>query len=195
MILEGLVTTLDESDRVNIAPMGPIVDPSMTTLVLRPFKTSRTFANLRASGQGVFHVTDDVWLLARAAVGQVDAPTRPADAVHGRVLADACRCYEFRVIDVDEREDRCTLRAEVVVTRRMRDFFGFNRAKHAVVEAAILATRVGLRPRDEILAELDRLVILVDKTGGQQEHRAFAFLRTYVEQAGESPDVRERVAP
>lgn len=68
MILEGLVTTLDESDRVNIAPMGPIVDPSMTTLVLRPFKTSRTFANLRASRQGVFHVTDDVWLLARAAV-------------------------------------------------------------------------------------------------------------------------------
>ncbi len=195
MILEGLVTTLDESDRVNIAPMGPIVDPSMTTLVLRPFKTSRTFANLRARGQGVFHVTDDVWLLARAAVGEVDAPTRPADAVAGRVLADACRCYEFRVIDFDEREDRCTLRAEVVVARRMRDFFGFNRAKHAVVEAAILATRVGLRPRDEILAELARLVILVDKTGGQQEHRAFAFLRQYVEQAGESPGVRERAAP
>ena len=62
---------------------------------------------------------------------------------------------------------------------------------------ALLAFKFGFRPfpRDEILAELDRLVILVDNTGGQQEHRAFAFLRTYVEQAGESPDVRERVAP
>ncbi len=195
MILEGLVTTLDTSDRLNIAPMGPIVDPSMTTLVLRPFKTSRTFANLRASRQGVFHVTDDVWLLARAAVGEVDAPTHAADVVKGRVLADACRGYEFRVIEVDDREDRCTLRAEVVAARRMRDFLGFNRAKHAVVEAAILATRVALRPRDEILAELDRLGILVDKTGGQQEHRAFAFLREYVERAGESPGVREGGTP
>ena len=195
MILEGILTTINADGGTNISPMGPIVDPSMTTLVLRPFKTSRTFANLRASRQGVFHVTDDVWLLARAAVGDVDAPTRPADAVKGRVLVDACRGYEFRVIDFDERADRCTLRAEVVATRRMHDFFGFNRAKHAVVEAAILATRVGLRPRDEILAELDRLVILVDKTGGQQEHRAFAFLRTYVEQAGESSGVREGTAP
>ena len=35
-----------------------------------------------------------------------------------------------------------------------REFFGFNRAKHAVLEAAILATRVELLPADEILSEL-----------------------------------------
>ena len=32
--------------------------------------------------------------------------------------------------------------ADVVDSGRLRDFFGFNRAKHAVIEAAILATRI-----------------------------------------------------
>jgi hypothetical protein len=60
---------------------------------------------------------------------------------------------------------------------RLRDFFGFNRAKHAVVEAAILATRTQILPAAEIEAEYRRLAVLVDKTGGEQEHTAFAFLR------------------
>jgi hypothetical protein len=65
-------------------------------------------------------------------------------------------------------------------TGRNRDFFGFNRGKHAVVEAAILATRVALLPKDSILAEFDRLRILVEKTGGQPEHEALALLTDYV---------------
>ena len=67
--------------------------------------------------------------------------TRPADVVAGRILLDACRYYEFRVVELDDREDRTTIVAETVAQGRLRDFFGFNRAKHAVVEAAILATR------------------------------------------------------
>jgi hypothetical protein len=65
----------------------------------------------------------------------------------------------------------------------LRDFFGFNRAKHAVVEAAILATRTDFLPLDEIEAEYRKLKVLVDKTGGDQEQRAFAFLREHVARA------------
>ncbi len=38
MILEGIVTSLSEAGRTNVAPMGPVVDESMTTLRLRPYK-------------------------------------------------------------------------------------------------------------------------------------------------------------
>jgi hypothetical protein len=190
MILEGIMTTLDAAGEVSISPMGPIVDEAMRELVLRPFKTSRTYVNLKAHGEGVFHVTDDVWLLARAAVSKVDVETVPTRTVRGRVLAGACRAYEFRVIDVDDADERTFLQAEVVATHRMRDFFGFNRAKHAVVEAAILATRTALLDRTEILAEFERLAILVEKTGGDAEHKAFDFLRNYVEHAP-SPDKTE----
>ena len=52
--------------------MGPIVDETMQTLVLRPFQTSTTYRNLKQTGCGVFHVTDDVLLLAQAAIGALD---------------------------------------------------------------------------------------------------------------------------
>src|SRR5581483_6887424 len=108
-------------------------------------------------------------------------PVFAAERVRGSVLQGACRYYEFRVAELDEREERVRIEAEVVHEGRLRDFFGFNRAKHAVVEAAILATRTDFLPLDEIQAEYRKLAVLVDKTGGPQEHEAFAFLRGHVE--------------
>jgi hypothetical protein len=183
VILEGIVTTLNADGGANISPMGPIVDPPMQRLVLRPYQTSTTYANLKRTGEGVFHVTDDVLLLATAAVGEPDPPPAlvPAESVNGFVIADACRWYALRVTSIDDGQSRSRISAEVVDRGRIRDFFGFNRAKHAVVEAAILATRVGLIPGEEIAAEFSRLAGLVEKTGGEQEIRAFQFLQDYVD--------------
>ena len=64
-----------------------------------------------------------------------------------------------------------------------RDFFGFNRAMYAVVEAAILATRLAFLPRTEIEADFRKLGVLVEKTGGPREHEAFAFLQYYLKQS------------
>jgi uncharacterized protein len=185
MILEGIVTTVGPDGVLNVAPMGPRVDATMTRLLLRPFRTAHTYRNLKQHGEGVFHVTDDVLLLARAAVGTFDPPpeTFPAEHVRGRALRDTCRYYEFRVRNWDESGERVGIDAEVVGVGRLRDFFGFNRAKHAVVEAAILATRTHILPAEEIEAEYRRLAVLVDKTGGEQEHAAFAFLRETVNKA------------
>ncbi len=96
MILEGIVTTLSLEGALNVAPMGPWIDPdlSMAQFVLRPFHTSTTYQNLKARGEGVFHVTDDVLLLAQTAIGADPFPapaTRAADLIAGKVLSDACR--------------------------------------------------------------------------------------------------------
>lgn len=186
MILEGIVTTVDADGVVNIAPMGPIVDANMKTLRLRPFQTSTTYQNLKILGEGVFHVTDDVLLLAQAAVGQIDPPPLlvPATKVRGHILQEACRFYEFEVRGVNDSGERAEIDARVVAQGRLRDFFGFNRGKHAVVEAAILATRLHLLPRQQVQEEFARLRVLVDKTGGKQEQRAFRFLEAYLQTAG-----------
>lgn len=178
MILEGLVTTLDESGRLNVAPMGPIVDESMDRLILRPFRTSQTYRNLKARPEGVFHVTDDVLMLARAAIGRLDdsPETFPAEKVAGRVIASACRWYEFTIDHFDDAAERTTLAATVVHRGRLRDFFGFHRARHAVLEAAILATRLHLLEKEEITAEFARLKIPVEKTAGPREREAFELL-------------------
>ena len=184
MILEGIVTTISAAREINIAPMGPRVDAAMTRFLLRPFNTSQTYRNLRAHGEGVLHVTDDVLLLARAALGRlvVLPPLMPARAIRGWVLRDACRAYEFRVKSIDDSEERVNIEVAVVHHGALREFFGFNRAKHAVVEAAILATRTDFLPLDEIEAEYRKLGVIVQKTGGDQEKEAFEFLREHVAQ-------------
>ncbi len=182
MILEGIVTTIDPTGEVNIAPMGPRVDAEMRRFLLKPFNTSLTYRNLQKHGEGVFHVTDDVLLLARAAIGRliVMPPLFPAHAVRGFVLQGACRAYEFRVINIDDRDERVNIEVQTVYHGILREFFGFNRAKHAVVEAAILATRTHILPMHEIEAEFRKLAVIVQKTGGEQEKEAFDVLREYV---------------
>ncbi len=186
MILEGIVTTIDPNQQVHIAPMGPIVDNQMQRLILRPFRTALTYRNLKNHPEGVFHVTDDVLLLARAALGRVEQQPalRPASNIRGFILSDACRYYEFRVRSIDDSDDRPRMEAEVVHSGEQRGFFGFNRAKHAVVEAAILATRTAFLPREEIDCEFRKLAVIVQKTGGDQEKKAFDFLREHLKFTG-----------
>lgn len=180
MILEGLVTTTSPSGAVNVAPMGPRVDPGMSRLLLRPFTSSQTYKNLKAHGEGVFHVIDDVLLLAQAAVGEVSPPLTPATKVRGQIVRDACRYYEFRVVRLDDSQERTEIEADVVASGTLREFFGFNRAKHAVLEAAILATRLHLIPVEQVQAEMEQLRVRVEKTGGEREREAFEFLRLYI---------------
>jgi hypothetical protein len=178
MILEGIVTTLNEDGSPNISPMGPEIDVPLTRFVLKPYQTSRTYQNLKRTGAGVLHVTDDVVLIARAAINQFDElpATFPAAAVEGVILADACRWYAFQVSDLDDREERTRIECRIVAQGRLRDFFGFNRAKHAVLEAAILATRTAFLPQAEVDDALKSLRVIVEKTAGQQELRAFEML-------------------
>lgn len=179
MILEGLVTTTDADGRPHLAPMGPTVNADFTRLLLRPFPTSQTGRNLLRHGEGVFHITDDAALIARSAAGLLkDVPaTREAVKVRGFVLLDCCRSYEFVVRSIDTSQTRFELDAEVVASAVHREFVGFNRARHALLEAAIVATRFHLIPETEIAAEFDKFGTIIAKTGDAAEILALAELR------------------
>jgi hypothetical protein len=125
MILEGLVTTRDLEGALNVAPMGPLVDDSWNRLRLRPFATSQTCRNLRVHPWGVFHVTDDVLLLAQAAIGELRLPpeTFPAEKVPGSVVAAACRWYEFEVESIDDSRERTEIEAVIGSSSQMIDSF------------------------------------------------------------------------
>ncbi len=189
MILEGLVTTVDPAGGMHLAAMGPDVDEGeraagrLTRLRLRPFATSQTAANLLRTRCGVFHLSDDVLLIARTVVGQGGAApaARPAEAVAGFVLEEACLALEFEVTAIDDSTERLELEARVVIPHVGRPFLGFNRAAHAVVEAAILVTRLHLLDAAEIRRQFAALRPLVEKTGGAREREAFALLAERLE--------------
>ncbi len=190
MILEAIVTTINEDGSTNISPMGPTISSACDAargteigqFALRPFDTSRTFANLKRTRCGVMHVTDDVMLFAMTAIGQ--KPKNPdlidAKSIEGKILAEACRFYEFEVGFIDETGSRMHLNCSTVRHGKLRDFWGFNRAKHAVLEAAILATRLDFLPRQEIDETMHRLRVIVDKTAGEREAAAMDLIEKFV---------------
>jgi hypothetical protein len=101
--------------------------------------------------------------------------------VKGLVLQDACSYYECRVSDADITSERATFCCTILKKAIQREFIGFNRAKNAIIEAAILATRIRFLGAAQILQEYRRLAEIVQKTGGEQEAQAMQYLQDYVE--------------
>jgi beta-RFAP synthase len=181
VIVEAIVTTVAADGSVNCAPMG--VEWGDDAIVLKPFLDTATYRNAVATGSAVVNLTDDVRVFARAAISNPVYATMPAAAVRGVVLSDCCAWRELQVRAIDSTPPRARIEAEVVHRGARREFLGFNRAKHAVIEAAIHATRVHLLERSFIEAELARLQVIVDKTAGPDEREAMAIIRSYVRQA------------
>ncbi len=178
MILETIVTSVAEDGAVNCAPMG--VEWGETTLVLKPFLETATCRNVVATGSAVVNLTDDVRVFARAAVANPEYQTVPAVAVRGVVLAECCSWREVEVRTIDSSPPRARIETTVVHQGTRREFIGFNRARHAVLEAAIYVTRLHLLPRAFVEDEFARLQVIVDKTASAQEIEAMALLTEHV---------------
>jgi uncharacterized protein len=178
MIIESILTTSDPSGRVNYAPMG--VEWGEETIVIKPFLETTTFRNIRDTGIAVINLTDDVMLFATGATSDVQFPSGPAAVVRGVVVDAACSWREVEVVSIDDTPPRSRIVTRVVHRGFRREFLGFNRARHAVLEAAIAATRTHLLPAAQIREEFARLQTIVDKTAGPRETEAMQLLTGFV---------------
>ena len=195
MVIESVVTTLDAAGEVNFAAMGVVWGDE--TITIRPFTNTRTYRNLTTSGEAVVNVTDNVLVFAKSALSTERFECLPARSVRGVVLREACSWREVRVegagaaspvsaspviaSPVTGGVGRAEILARVVGRGEGRPFVGLCRAKHAVVEASILASRFRRLPHADLRRELARLEELVRKTGGVEERDAMDFIRTYLD--------------
>ena len=180
-IVETVTTTINPDGTVNCAAMG--VEWGDETIVIKPYRSTRTLRNLRGTGAAVVNLTDDILLFTQAALGDPQPPTRPTATIDGAVLADACSWREVTVAAIDASGPRARVTTRVVGRGAGREFLGFNRARHAVLEASIIASRVSRLPAAEIRAELGRLQVVVDKTAGPREREAMELVRRHVRAA------------
>ena len=188
MILEGLITTRNPDGTIRVRPMGPVFsDAHADSFLLRPYEPSGTLDNLLRTGEGVLHVTDNVLLIAQAALKQLKScpPAHAAVTVEGAVLEESCHWQEFKVVGHRPNSPRHELNCHVLHRGTHRNFWGFNRARHAVLEATILATRIGILPDHEIRAAMVALQVPVEKTAGPVEITAWNLvLKVVVESLG-----------
>lgn len=174
MIRETILTTVSGAGRLHIAPIGIIADGD--GWIIAPFRPSTTLDNLRAVPYAVANYSDDVRVFAGCLTGRLDWPTAPADQVPVPRLAHALAHAELAVAGVMEDEQRPRFHCRVLRVLSHAPFQGFNRAKAAVVEAAILVSRLNLLPREKIEKEMAYLEIAVSKTAGKPEAEAWNWL-------------------
>jgi hypothetical protein len=91
-------------------------------------------------------------------------------------LAHALAHAELAVIRVTEDTQRPRFHCRVLHSATHAPFSGFNRAQAAVIEAAILVSRLHLLPRNKIEHEMAYLQSAVSKTASPAEEEAWSWL-------------------
>ncbi|MBK1722962.1 tetrahydromethanopterin synthesis protein [Thiocystis violacea] len=174
MIHEVIVTTTSQSGVTHIAPMG--IRERGELVVISPAQPSTTLENLLQTRCAAVNFTDDVRIFAGCLTGRHDWPLFAANRIAAPRLAEALAHREVELVDVEEDATRPKLLCRVLHEETHRPFHGFNRAQAAVLELAILVSRLERLPLQKIVEEMAYLLTAVEKTAGPREQRAWEWL-------------------
>ena len=184
MIHEVIVTTINENERVHIAPMGIMfVDHADKKCVqISPFKPSQTLDNLLKTEKATVNFIDDVKVFAGIVTGREKnwdlSPRSKNEVAH---LSNTNSYMNLKVSSFIEDELRPKIICNILNTENLRPFMGFNRAQFSVIELAVLSTRLGMIDDEKVKKEYDYLKIGIDKTGGEREKLAWSWIEEKIE--------------
>lgn len=178
VIHEVVISTVSPAGQPHLAPMG--VRYAGADVHLLPFKPSTTLENILATGVAVLNVVLDTRVFAGCVTGRRDFALLPAAQVAAPRLQAAISHLELRLAESQDDPQRPRLRMARVHEAQHAAFPGFNRAQAAVLEGAVLVSRLHLLPAEKIAQELAYLQIAIDKTAGPAEHEAWGWLQQAV---------------
>jgi hypothetical protein len=133
-----------------------------------------------STGYGVVNFTDDALAYVESALYNAVLPSFPAKTAPGVVYRDACAWQELAVESEAGSDERAELKCRVLYKGRQKDFIGFCRASHAVIEATIIATRLNRIDSDIIGPRMAQFREIVEKTGGDAEKKAFQLVQDFI---------------
>ena len=180
-ILETIVTTLSPEGALHLVPFGLIREGQ--DFVLAPFRPSPTIANLESSPYFAASSPSDVRVIAGVVTGRRDWPVVDCERIPGKRLAHCLGHAEFEVVEVRDDEVRPRYRGRMLHAQAHKPFLGFNRAQAAVLEAAVLSTRLSMLAPEKIISEMTYLAIAISKTAGPDEREAWDWIEDKVADA------------
>lgn len=194
MIYETIVTTIDAAGKPHVTPFGVrhVGEGEDCRIVISPYKPSTTLNNILATQHAVLNLTDDVRVFAGALTNKQPWQLVQTTHVAGFRLANCLAHVELTLDQLQDDATRPQLMMKKVVEYHHQAFAGFNRAQAAVIELAVLASRLHLLPREKVQTELAYLQIAIDKTAGEREIEAWTWLlekvqHFYAEQGAKIP--------
>jgi len=177
-ILESVVVTTAPGGEPHLVPFGLIEEGD--DFVVAPFKPSPSIVNLDRHPFLSAAWPSDIRVLAGCVTGRRDWPLVPCERIPGMRLASAVAHAELEVIAMTDDPVRPRYRCRVVHRAVHEGSFGFNRAEAAVLEAAILSTRLHFLPHEKVVQEMTYLAIAVSKTAGAAEVEAWRWIEEKV---------------
>jgi uncharacterized protein len=181
-IHEVIVTTLSKTGKPHSAPMG--ISEVGNHLLIQPFKPSTTYENLKHHRQCTINYTDDVRVFAGSLTNRRDWPTLPCQQIEGQYLEQALAHSELEIIDFVDGDPRSCFTGKIVNEVTHAPFRGFNRAQSAVIEAAVLSSRLHMLSAEKVQQEIRYLTIAIEKTAGERELEAWDWLMAKIKNAG-----------
>lgn len=179
MIYETIVSTIDADGVAHVTPFGIRMQDGL--IVISPFKPSKTLENILATGHAVVNLTDDVRVFAGSLADKPMADLTAATQVNGVRLTEVLAHKELKLVRCEDDDVRPQLYLEIIYEAQHKPFQGFNRAQAAVIELAVLVSRLKRLPLEKICQELDYLTIAIHKTAGPRELEAWGWLIEIVE--------------
>lgn len=180
MIQEVIVTTENKQGKVHIAPMG--IHILNEDIIILPFRPSTTLENILQSKTAIINYCDDVRIFAGCLTGKKDWPLMTDNHKKYQYIASALAHKELELYKIEDDETRPKLYFKTINTVNHSAFQGFNRAQFAVLEAAILVSRLHMLPIEKIDSEIEYLTIGFEKCAGEKEREAWQWLMTRIEQ-------------
>lgn len=169
VIFEAIVSTYSPRGRPNAAPMGVLTE-DLTQLVLRPYTTTRTYANLKHRGCAVVNFITDATTFYRTAFKPEEekSMTRAdwferAEVVAAPRLREVDALLEVSVVELRDEEPRAHVTCRI--DRWERDasrFRPYCRGTFAAIEAIIHATRIQMLIAHGQMREAEKLIELVE---------------------------------
>jgi uncharacterized protein len=179
MIQEIIVTTQNEDGTTHIAPMG--IREENGLIIIAPFKPSATLENIQRNKSAVVNRIDDVRIFAGCLTGRKDWPLVSTEKINGQRLEAALSHLELELDSFKDDELRPQFYLKPINEVTHSAFKGFNRAQSAVLEAAILVSRLHMLSDEKINQELEYLTIAIEKTAGDNEKQAWQWLLDKIE--------------
>ena len=174
MIYETIVTSINTQGVTHVTPFGIRMQDGL--VIISPYKPSTTLENILATGCAVLNLTDDVRVFAGALTGRKAWSLLPTEKISGFRLADTLGTQRIKAFKVEDDLVRPQLYMEVLYEEQHQSFQGFNRAQAAVLELAVLVSRLKRLPMEKIDQEMEYLAIAIEKTAGPRELEAWGWL-------------------
>lgn len=178
MIIESIVSTISEKGNVNFAPFG--VTKNKKEIIISPYVPSTTLQNLRSNNCAVVNYVDDANFYVNCIIGEKKFKKKKAESINGFYLHDTLSFDEVIVQKIIEDSVRPKFICKIVKSVFKKRYEGHNRANASIIEACILASRIGMISKRKILNELEYLSIGVEKTSGESEEIAWKKINSFI---------------